>query len=497
MNLVEIIGEEMMLINEIVENAYLESKTIEYKGIIEEGKSKEGKSLEIGWLKTLVAFANTAGGTMFIGVEDKTHKVVALDQKTADKVVLMIHRQIRERVEPIIDYDISNIVIKDNEKARYVLKVEVKANKNLPVALHDYGMLGIYVRNFGRTDLATQEQIRDLVLMSDNTPYDTIFGEVDFSQNDFLTLIKTAMQRGTEVNEKLLISKGIISDQKKLSRGALLFRDSCDDLRTKIVMTVWPGITKGGNIINATEEYTGNLLDGIVKVLTFVRNHSVNGYKKEAESRIEYFSFPSRSVTEGIVNAIGQRNYYIQGSQIEVNIFKDRLEITSPGSLLGVRELHEEKNISSIIPRRRNDVICAILEICKYMESRGSGFDKIESDYAAYGENFRPYVSADATSFTLTLPDLTRTEGVISQSDDAPNVYTEVTLEGKNDLKILSFCYAKARTVREIAEYLEVTPSTYFRSKVLARLISIGLLKELKNGKQMRLIADKEQVFLK
>ena len=486
-----------MLISEIVEEAYLESKIIEYKGIIEEGKSKEGKILEIGWLKTLVAYANTAGGTMFIGVDDKTHEVVALDQKAADKVVLMIHRQIRERVEPIIDYDISSIVIKEDESPRYVLKVEVKTNKNLPVALHDHGMLGIYVRNFGRTDLATQEQIRDLVLMSDNTPYDTIFGEADYNRDNFLTLVKTAAQRGTEINEKLLISKGIISGEKKLSRGALLFSDSCDDLRTKIVMTVWPGISKGGDIINATEEYTGNLLDGIEKVLTFVRNHSINGYKKEAESRIEYFSFPSRSVTEGIVNAIGHRNYYIQGSQIEVNIFKDRLEITSPGSLLGVRELHEEKNISSIIPRRRNDVICSILEICRYMESRGSGFDKIESDYASYGEKFRPYVSADASSFTLTLPDLTRTGGVVSQSDDAPDVYTEVALEGKNDLKILSFCYVNARTIREIAEHLEVTPSTYFRSNVIARLTDTGLLKELKNGKQKRLITNKEQVFLK
>ena len=53
--------------------------------------------MEIGWLKTLVAFANTEGGALFIGVEDKTHKVVALEQKEADRIVLMIHRQIRER----------------------------------------------------------------------------------------------------------------------------------------------------------------------------------------------------------------------------------------------------------------------------------------------------------------------------------------------------------------------------------------------------------------
>lgn len=488
-----------MRIEELFDDAHLESKTIEYKGIIEEGKSKDGKNLETGWLKTLVAFANTEGGILFIGVEDKTHRIVALERKEADRVVLMLHRQIRERIEPVIDYDISSIVIKDTAVPRYVIKVEVKANKNLPVSLHENGLLGIYVRNYGRTDLASQEQIRDLVLMSDNTPFDTAITDKLYCADSCSVLRKTASARGTEITEKLLISKGIISGEKKLSRGALLFEDGCKDLRTKIVMTEWPGVTKGGDVINATEEYVGNLLDGIEKALSFVKNHSVNGYKKESDSRVEYFSFPVRSVTEGIVNAVGHRNYYIQGSQIEVNIFRDRLEITSPGSLLGIRELHEEKNISSIIPRRRNDVICAVLEICRYMEERGSGFDKIESDYEPYEERFRPYVSADANSFTLTLPDLTTSGGVVSkyQGDELPDVYVEAVLTGKNDLKILSYCYNSARTVRQIADYLEVTPSTYFRSDVIGRLVNDGLLKELLSGKSKKLLANKEKVFLK
>jgi ATP-dependent DNA helicase RecG len=486
-----------MQINELVEEAYLESRTIEYKGIIEEGKGKDGKPIEIGWLKTLVAFANTEGGTLFVGVEDKTNKVVALDQKQADRTILMIHRQIRERIEPIIDYDISTIVIKTSTEPRYIIKVEVKANKNLPVALHDKGMLGIYVRNYGRTDLATQEQIRDLVLMSDNTPFDTAYGEEEYKENDYHTLRSVAHSRDVEINEKLLISRGIISSDRKTSRGMKLFKDSCNDTRTKIVMTAWPSVTKGSDVVNATEEYVGNLLNGIECATSFIRNHSVNGYKKEEESRVEYFSFPARSVTEGIVNAIGHRNYYIQGSQIEVNIFKDRLEITSPGSLLGVRELHNEKNISSIIPRRRNDVICSILEICRYMEERGSGFDKIESDYEKYGENYRPYVSADATSFTLTLPDLTFGGETFSATDEVTDVYVEVALEGKNDLRILSFCYNAPRTVREIAEHLGMTPSTYFRGKIISRLVDAGLLKEMISDKGKKFLANKDKVFRK
>ena len=486
-----------MQINEIIDEAYLESRTVEYKGIIEEGKGKDEKPLEIGWLKTLVAFANTEGGSLFVGVEDKTHKVVALDQKLADKVVLMIHRQIRERVEPVIDYDVSSIVIKGQGEPRYVIRVDVRANKNLPVALHDGGLLGIYVRNYGRTDLASQEQIRDLILMSDNTPFDIAWIDEDYKEENYRVLQEVAESRNVKITKKLLISRGIISPQGQVSRGAALFSDACDDPRTKIVMTMWPGITKGGDVISAAEEYTGNLLEGIEKAIQFVKNHSVNGYRKEADKRVEYYSYPARSVTEGIVNAVGHRNYYIQGSQIEVNVFKNRLEITSPGSLLGVRELHEEKDIASIIPRRRNDVICAILEICRYMEERGSGFDKIESDYADYPEAYKPYVSADASSFTLTLPDLTSPAGGVPSQEEAPEVYVEAALSGKNDLKILSYCYNNARTVREIAEYVGVSPSTYFRSKAIARLVDAGFLREIKVGNAVKLASNKEKVFLK
>jgi len=486
-----------MFVEELIDEAFLESKTIEYKGIISEGKDKNGKSLELGWLKTLVAFANTEGGKLIIGVEDKTHKVVALDRNKTDSIILMVHRLIREKIDPVIDYEITGIPVKNIIPVRFIVCIQVNANKNLPVALHDNGLLGIYIRSYGRTDIASQEQIRDMVLMSDNTPFDTRFTDEIYQKKNFSKLFELISSNGDKVEEKELISKNIISGDKKLSRGALLFKDNCDDMRTKLVATQWPGVTKGSSVVIASEEYTGNLLQIIKKAIEFIKNHSINGFKKEIETRIEYISYPGRSVTEGIVNAVGHRNYYIQGSQIEVNIFKDRLEITSPGALLGVRELHKEKNISGIIPRRRNEVICEILELCRYMEKKGSGFDKIEADYKGRGEEYRPYVSADSHSFTLTLPDLTFSGGVISQTKENPEVYVETVLEGKNDLKILSYCFGKYRKISEIADYVGVKPSTYFRKNVISRLVGKGLLLERKVENTTVLSANAELVKLK
>ena len=85
----------------------------------------------------------------------------------------MIHRQTKERIDPAISYDINGIDVEFGEEKRYIIEVIVKKSNNLPVTLHEDGLLGIYVRNFGRTDIASSEQIKDLILMSDNVPFDT------------------------------------------------------------------------------------------------------------------------------------------------------------------------------------------------------------------------------------------------------------------------------------------------------------------------------------
>lgn len=472
-----------MYIEELLKGINLEDKNTEFKGIIKEGKSDKGKSLEIGWLKTLVAYANTEGGKLYIGVEDKSHKIVALDHTTADQVIRMVHKQIKDRVEPNIDYDIRSIAVDTYLPIRYILEIYVKPNKNLPVAIHDGGLLGIYVRNFGQTDLANAEQIREMVLNSENIPYDKPFSELQFDKANFSRMYKRFQEIGSTINIKELQSIGFISQDNKVSKGALLFADSCQDERTKIVATEWPSIDKKGDIVTASSEYIGDLLGAITFAITFVKEHSANGFIKTGTGRKEYIAYPVRSVVEGIVNAIGHRNYFIQGSQIEINIFTDRLEITSPGSLLGIKNLAKEKNISSIVPRRRNEVICSVLNICKYMEEKGSGFDKIEADYENHADIYQPFISSDATSFTLVLPDLTA-QGIISEDENSlPDIYVDGVIEGKNTIKILSFCYTAARTTSEIAEIIGLKPSTYFRNKILGALVSKNLLYEIPNGR--------------
>ena len=68
-----------MLLEDLIPGLNIEDTRNEFKGTIEEGKSEDsGKVKEIGWLKTIAAFANTDGGTLYIGVENKSHTIVLL-----------------------------------------------------------------------------------------------------------------------------------------------------------------------------------------------------------------------------------------------------------------------------------------------------------------------------------------------------------------------------------------------------------------------------------
>ncbi|MGN0907455.1 MAG: ATP-binding protein, partial [Bullifex sp.] len=313
---------------------------------------------------------------------------------------------------------------------------------------------------------------------SDSVPFDRDTTDIPYVKSDFSSLHAVYKEKtGEELTDRALMSIGFFDENNNLRKGAMLFSDDYKGERTEITCTKWTGVDKGGDIILAQKNFSGNIFSTISSALGFIEAHSANGFRKEDTGRTEYISYPKRSVFEGLVNAVAHRNYYMTGTQIEVNIFIDRLEITSPGALMGYPEIRKEKNIARIIPRRRNELISSVLVYCRYMESKGSGFDKIEADYRGRGDKWSPYISSDSSSFTLVLPDLCYAGGVIDESS-IPEVYTEMDTGGKNDRKILSFCYSASKSAAEIAEYIGISPSTYFRKNILLRLVEGGYLIE-------------------
>lgn len=477
----------------------LETKEIEFKGICNEGNDpKTGELLQIRWLKTIIAFANGNGGDLYIGVEDKTHNVVALDKNEADEQMNLIRREAKQRVVPALFLDPIAIPVSFKKEVRYLIKVHVAPSNSVPVMLKSHNGYCTFVRKFGATEIATPEEIRALVLSREEAGYDVLPTDESYDPSDF-ALIKEEYKsghNGTELLDKTLQLKGFFDANGRLKQGSLLFKDDYDGDKTKLSVVKWPGFDRGSDSLVFIKKLSGPITQVIHEATDIVTMISTNGIQKTPSGQRDYYSYPYRSVFEGIANAFAHRNYWKVGTQIQVDVFLDRLEITSPGSLLSGAKLRSEKNIAGIIPQHRNSLIADILTLLGITQGIGTGFDKIEHDYENADERHRPFVNSDDYSFTLVLPDLTYERGVVSAETPYPDIYLQQGNLPENEMKILSYCYNASRSVSEIAEAIGVRVSSYLRKEILGALIEKGYLIGSAD-KPARFLSNRELVKLK
>ena len=485
-----------MKINELLPGIGNENYRTEFKVRLLTGLDKQKNDNELKWLKELVAFANTQGGTLFVGVNDKTHEIEPLNHSEVDGTAKLLYQKVEERIEPDISLRIKEISVGKVKEDQYILQINVEKSEKTPVYVHVNGIPACYIRQFGRTKIAVPEQIAQLVVQSTRVSYDAVLTNEVYKTEDFQILNSTyeSANPGKKLDNKTLASFGFMDENSHLYKGALLFKDNCDDLITLAKCSVFPGFNKGGDIVTASQSFHGCLINVIQQVMDFITNHSTIGYQKTHNSRIDLSSYPKRALFEGVINAFAHRNYFIFGSEIQFDIFRDRLEITSPGSLLGGKNLEQEKQISKIMPKRRNELICKIFESLHRMEAKGTGFDKISEDYQSAKESQKPFISCNDDYFTLTLPDLTFQKGVIGEDNPYPEIHLLREISSPYDEKILSCCYLKEKTILEIASFLQISSSSHLRNDILEKLVKAGYLFKSQKGKAFFYLTNKEKL---
>ncbi|MDR2734708.1 MAG: winged helix-turn-helix transcriptional regulator [Spirochaetota bacterium] len=140
----------------------------------------------------------------------------------------------------------------------------------------------------------------------------------------------------------------------------------------------------------------------LTDALKFIRHNSSVKWKKTGGGRIEMPDYPHEAAHESLVNALVHRDYMIQGSEIHIDMYDDRLEIVSPGGMLDGKRI-QDLSIDDVSSIRRNPVICDVFSRLKLMERRGSGLRKIIDQYP---ENISPSFRSTEQSFIVTLPNL-------------------------------------------------------------------------------------------
>ena len=463
-----------MYLEEIIDSIRLENEHFECKGML-------NREDTVGWLKTIAGFANASGGDFFIGVEDKTNKLIGFDRVAADNERNFFNNRVNEHLTPRPQMKLSFIRYEINGTERFVIRVQVAESAVKPVLLKYKGIPSIFMRRDGFTNGATYEEIIEMSIRSKNTQYDVLPSDVLYDPDNFQTLQAFYAQHnnGKKLTDKALQSMGFFDEHRILANGALLFSDHYSEKKTEVMCSVFSGFNKGSERIVTVNRYNGNIIEVINVMMEFVTQRMNHSMTKLGDSRINMDAYPKRALFEGVINAVAHRDYFLDGTQIQVDMFRDRLEITSPGGFYRGDQFGKTYDLSGIISKRRNELIANVLVSCNVMESAGTGFDKITEDYRDADNMHRPYISSASDHFTLVLPDLTYEDGLTSH--DVP-VLTFAPVQGgtDHDAKVLSFCYHQAHKSSEIAAYLGVTDSSYFRKTVLDNLVKNGYLEKSK-----------------
>ena len=428
------------------------------------------------WLKTISAFANGVGGSIYFGVSDDSIVVgLANAQRSAEQVSELI----KARIDPAVNVVLEPLRVDDKD----ILRVQVIGGANTPYYYTGEGNKAAYYRIGNESAPAPAAILNELILKGRHQTFDALITNYRLSDYSYTLFEATYKQKtnNTVDKPKDYCSFGMLSGDDTLTFVGALFADQCPIYQSRVFCTRWNGLKKGGLYIDALDnnEFQGNAISLLTDTLKFVRHNSSVKWTKTGAGRIELPDYPSKAVHEALVNALVHRDYMIHGSEIHVDMYDDRLEIVSPGGMPDGKRI-QDLNIDDIPSIRRNPVICDIFSRLKLMERRGSGLRKIIDEYP---EDTAPSFRSTEQSFVVTLKNLNY--GAISSphGGDIGVDAGDDTGEENNADKILNAISIEPKaTQKRLSEVTGLSTRTI--SRVIGNLRNSGVIGRVGSDRQ-------------
>ncbi|AMJ41574.1 RNA-binding domain-containing protein [Anaerotignum propionicum] len=356
-----------------------ESETVELKEIYTSDLKKE-----------IVAFANTYGGTIYIGVQDSGH-IIGVDN--ADFVMQQISNSIRDSVRPDVSMFVNIGLLQEDKK--FFIKVTVSQGTKKPYYLSDKGLkpTGVYVRSGTTSAPASEDAIRMMIKMADGDSFEenrSLVQELTFNK-----LEEELQKRDLEFTEVQMKNLGILSPDDIYTNMGLLVSDQC---KHSIKFAVFQGIDK--LVFRDRKEFTGSLFTQLTDAYRTIDFY--NGTKATFHDlfRTDERDYPEDAVREALLNAIVHRDYSFSGSTF-INLYSDRLEMISLGGLVSGLSL-EAAMLGASQPR--NEKLAALFYRMKLIEAYGTGISKIISCYK--GLTVQPKFENVEGAFRVVLPNI-------------------------------------------------------------------------------------------
>ena len=340
----------------------------------------------------MVAFANTSGGKIVFGVEDKTREVVGTDESVVFSIMDSITNAISDSCEPVIIPDVSLQTI----DGKTIIVVEISAAKQRPYYIKSLGVHnGTYIRVAGTTRLADENTIRELMFEGSNKSFDqSICLGVDIADADIDNLCKSlydtavnncfseeAKHEVKRVTKNTLLSWGVLVEKngKCYPTNAFALLNGNEAIPAKIQC----GIFKGNNraVFVDRREFTGPIQTQIEEAYQYVLAKINLGANIDGLYRQDMYELPPGSIREIIANAVTHRSYLEPGN-VQVALYDDRLEVTSPGMLLNGVTIEKIREGYSKV---RNRAIANAFSYMKIIEEWGSGIPRMYDEFSKYG----------------------------------------------------------------------------------------------------------------
>ena len=443
-----------MKLNDLI----VECTAYDFKLMLEEKKPKS-------WLKSVSAFANGLGGSLFFGI-DNCGLVQGLDD--VQHVCEAISSRVRDYMDPLPEVE----MIPHDIDGLHILQLKVNAGQYTPYYYVGDGQRIAFVRIGDESLPATAEQMLRLVLKGSSKTFDSLHTDYKAEDYSFTILANTFKDRTKhEWDRKYLLSFGLVTGTGNLTNAGALFADDCPLWQSRLYCTRWDGIEKGDAINDA--EFTGNVLMLLREAMNFVKSNTKRGWEKLPGGRKNKPEYAERAVLEAMVNHFIHRDYTVLGSEVHIDVYDDRLTVTSPGGMYNGM-LIQDLDIKDVSSERRNPILANVMAQLDYMEKRGSGLTRICNETKAlegYTDELKPKFKSTPAQFQTTI----FASHVTSNVGDRDGDLSETKLTDRQQ-KILSIIKKNPTiTGKKMSEMLSVSQRTIERD--LSALQKGGLLR--------------------
>ncbi len=447
---------------------FQKSETMELKEIVVEDIMKE-----------IVAFANSMGGTLYIGVADDG-SITGVDNPdtTTQQISNMVRDGIKPNVTMFIHYDTTTI------EEKQIVTVEVHRGTERPYYLTKKGLRpeGVYVRQGAFSVPASAAAIRKMIKDTDGDSFETMRSlEQDLN---FEATTKEFASRNIKFEIPQMKTLGIFNADGIYTNLGLLLSDQCAHT---VKVAVFEGTNQ--NIFRDRQEFSGSLLQQLEEIYEYIERRNQVRSTFEGLYRIDTRDYPEVAIREALLNSLVHRDYSFSASTL-ISMYNDRIEFTSIGGLpTGI--LLDDIMIGLSVCR--NPKLANVFYRLELIEAYGTGIKKIMNSYTSSAE--KPIIETTDNAFKIILPNQNKNTAakpiveatdnglkVISPDQNKNTAAVTAGVDDKSEQQILDFIQKNGSITRKEVENITNMKQTS-AGRLLNRMVQKHLILQTGKGK--------------